>query len=150
MARVCSSSYFILATLSTLIISYSCFIQLPIMPSVWAQISFSSTCGEPAWIQVPCHQVPELVSECNSGWADHLCFSFPETERPPDICWTPAGSHRDCGNLVTWMECQPEDHLAKWSQKEILCRVSDDEHLPLGLLTFGNSAKIPGFSNFEI
>lgn len=38
---------------SVLLKFHSCFTQLPGMPGVSAQITFSSTCGELAWIQVP-------------------------------------------------------------------------------------------------
>lgn len=53
MAGVCSSGCFIFAALLTLIFSHSCFIRPPVTSCASAKVSFSSICGEPAWIRVP-------------------------------------------------------------------------------------------------
>lgn len=116
MAGICSSGYFIFAALYsyifTLMLHSTTSLVLCVSQGV---VLFHSwrTSLDPG----PCQPVPEPVSEWTLGWADHLYFPFPETQRPPDVHWVAAGSHRDCGDLVTWMGGQPRGSSCKFITK---------------------------------
>lgn len=94
---------------------------LPITPCVTAKVSLSSVCGEPAWIQVCAGNLQNWGLSESEAELTTTAFLFQKPKGRPTF----AELLRVLSEIAEtwWLEwnANPEDHVTKLSQKEMLC-----------------------------